>query len=435
MHKPSTKVQEISQIDYEKCIARAPVCIAMVDLDGRFISINEAWTDFLGYSQEEFMALEFQEITHPHDLENDLARLNELITGHIDSYVLEKRYQHKRGYFVWARLSVSLVCDDKGLPLHFVGVVENISAQKQSETKLFQSEEKFRTIVNSLSEEMVIWMASPGIEDMLFVSKGYSRIWGAPVESLYRNPKSFIEYIHDEDKAAVLREIESHKTGKWDIEYRIVNDAGETYYMHDVGHPIHDEFGELQCVVCTAFDRSRDKRKEQELAKAYTRLIQTNERLNELAITDYLTGVKNRRAIESLLNDEIKLFQRNEVNAVLMMFDLDNFKYVNDEYGHGAGDKVLIKFAHTLFDNMRETDEVGRLGGDEFVLLLRNSDEREAKRFLDRLISADLHIDVGVDRPIPINFSAGVVQLEERFYTARDWLIEADVRMYADKTD
>ena len=141
MHKPSTKVQEISQIDYEKCIARAPVCIAMVDLDGRFISINEAWTDFLGYSQEEFMALEFQEITHPHDLENDLARLNELITGHIDSYVLEKRYQHKRGYFVWARLSVSLVCDDKGLPLHFVGVVE-ISAHKNNPKPNYFSQKK-----------------------------------------------------------------------------------------------------------------------------------------------------------------------------------------------------------------------------------------------------------------------------------------------------
>jgi diguanylate cyclase (GGDEF)-like protein len=84
---------------------------------------------------------------------------------------------------------------------------------------------------------------------------------------------------------------------------------------------------------------------------------------------------------------------------------------------------------------MRETDEVGRLGGDEFVLLLRNADEREAKRFLDRLIETDLHIDVGGEKPIPIDFSAGVVQLEERFHTARDWLIEADVRMYANKTD
>lgn len=437
MDKNTTKVVVNNNInvDYHKCFQACAACMAVVDLDGHFVQINDAWTEFLGYENDVFLNLTFQEITHPNDLQLDLSRLNDLRAGLIDSYRLEKRYRHIRGYYVWGKLTVSIARNDAGEPDYYIAVVENISAQKQSESLLYQSEEKFRTIVNALSEQVMIWMATPGIERILYVSSAFEDLWGVPIKQWYRKPKSFLERIHDEDKSHVLMAIERHKEGEWDVEYRLVLENGEVHYIHDVGHPIYNEEGELQHIVCTCFDRTRDKLKEQEIAKAYSRLIQTNERLNEMASTDFLTGVFNRRAMENTLNDEIKLYQRKFSPAVLTMFDLDKFKQVNDQHGHSAGDRVLVAFAHALYDLIRETDEIGRFGGDEFIVLLRNSDISEAQQFIDRVIAKNIQAVLDDDTKIPVEFSAGLVELNPEIQSAKDWLMAADVQMYEDKEE
>ena len=126
---------------------QAAVGIAHVTPEGRFIRINKKFCEIVGYSHEEMLTLSFQDITHPDDLETDLVQVNLLLEDKKDTYSLEKRYFHKMGQVVWIRLTVSLVRDLSGRPLHFVSVIENIDRRKQAEEALRESEKKFRRLM------------------------------------------------------------------------------------------------------------------------------------------------------------------------------------------------------------------------------------------------------------------------------------------------
>ena len=103
--------------------------------------------------------------------------------------------------------------------------------------------------------------------------------------------------------------------------------------------------------------------------------------LERQAMSDPLTGVLNRRGIDRALTSALSAARRYGEQGVLLSLDLDGFKFVNDTYGHAAGDKVLRQVARTLSENIRDTDSVGRVGGDEFVVLLtRVSQEQGATR-------------------------------------------------------
>ena len=92
--------------------------------------------------------------------------------------------------------------------------------------------------------------------------------------------------------------------------------------------------------------------------------------LERLALTDELTGLLNRRAIEAEMGHALAAARRYDERGVLVYMDMDGFKAINDTYGHAAGDEVLRQVARVLQDNVRDSDRVGRLGGDEFAILL-----------------------------------------------------------------
>jgi PAS domain S-box-containing protein len=114
----------------------AAIGMALVGLDGRFLRVNAALCELTGYPEPELLTRTFQDITHPDDLEADLAHLGHLLAGDIRAYEMEKRYIHKTGDVVWGHLSVALVRDQHGSPLHFVSQIEDISARKAAELAL-----------------------------------------------------------------------------------------------------------------------------------------------------------------------------------------------------------------------------------------------------------------------------------------------------------
>ena len=106
---------------------------AIVGLEGAWIKVNESICEMLGYTENELYATNFQKLTHPDDLGNDMVNLNKLLSGEIDSYQIEKRYIHKEGDTVWGLLSVSLVRDTLNKPLYFVSQINNITKRKKIE--------------------------------------------------------------------------------------------------------------------------------------------------------------------------------------------------------------------------------------------------------------------------------------------------------------
>ncbi|OJT22030.1 histidine kinase [Archangium sp. Cb G35] len=111
----------------------APIGMAMVGLDGRFLNVNGSLCEIIGYSRKELLSKTFQDITHPDDLELDLANLHRLIQGEISSYQMEKRYFHKRGQLVTVLLTASAVRNAQNEPLYFISQIQDISERKQLE--------------------------------------------------------------------------------------------------------------------------------------------------------------------------------------------------------------------------------------------------------------------------------------------------------------
>jgi len=126
--------------------------MAIVGLDGRWLRVNKALCDIVGYTQTELLQTTFQDITHPADLEADMGHVQELIDGARRYYQMEKRYLHKDGHVVWIRLTASLVRDAEGAPVHFVSQIEDITVSKQAEKAMLEAKEAAEAATRAKSE-------------------------------------------------------------------------------------------------------------------------------------------------------------------------------------------------------------------------------------------------------------------------------------------
>lgn len=114
----------------------APIGLAIVSLEGRFMEVNHSLCSIAGYEKEELEKLTFQEITHPDDLASNLENMNRLLSEEIPFYKMEKRYIRKDGSSVWIQLTSSLLCDEQGAPLHFIAQIEDISERMTIQEQL-----------------------------------------------------------------------------------------------------------------------------------------------------------------------------------------------------------------------------------------------------------------------------------------------------------
>ena len=130
--------------------------MAVVSMDGRLLQVNASLCKIMGYSTMELEQITFQDITHPDDLELDLNNLNRMLTEETQYYEMEKRYIKKNGCIVWALLSVSLVKDENNNPLYFISQIQDITEQKRIEQRIKQSEERYRALVESSPNAIIV---------------------------------------------------------------------------------------------------------------------------------------------------------------------------------------------------------------------------------------------------------------------------------------
>ena len=139
------------------------------------------------------------------------------------------------------------------------------------------------------------------------------------------------------------------------------------------------------------------------------RLHQLEQEMRELATYDELTGLLRRRAFFEQSDHFQKLARRNGSAFCVIMVDIDNFKQVNDQYGHAAGDKLLVSFSNVVRANFRESDLVSRFGGDEFVFFLPDTSLEQALKFTERLRVSLNIANQSNGLPIEMTISIGVV--------------------------
>ncbi len=135
---------------FRNAFDHAPIGMAIVGTDGAWLDVNTAVCNLTGYEKAELLVTDFQTITHPDDLESDLALVQQMLRGEIPTYQMEKRYIHKLGYVVWVHLSVSAVCDEAGYVRYFISQIEDITARKQTEFQLRETNRELRLALNQV---------------------------------------------------------------------------------------------------------------------------------------------------------------------------------------------------------------------------------------------------------------------------------------------
>ncbi|UIF88435.1 GGDEF domain-containing protein (plasmid) [Cupriavidus necator] len=166
-------------------------------------------------------------------------------------------------------------------------------------------------------------------------------------------------------------------------------------------------------------------------------LKRTNQKLEHLAATDPLTGAANRRTFMQRIEAEITRAKREGEAFSLLALDLDNFKVVNDHYGHQVGDEVLQDFVRRCFDAIRPYDGVARVGGEEFMVLLPRSARELASSIGERLRTAieSSVFESSAGRKVPMTVSIGVAEFGRDGYTIDTILRAADERLYKAKEE
>jgi two-component system, cell cycle response regulator len=165
-------------------------------------------------------------------------------------------------------------------------------------------------------------------------------------------------------------------------------------------------------------------------------LEETNRELEQLSISDGLTGLYNHRHLHEMLAGEYERSRRTEEPMSVVMFDLDRFKDVNDTFGHQAGDRVLEELAAILRECAREIDKLGRYGGEEFMAILPDSDAEAGAVFAERVrqLVENQRFDIQTDEPLRMTVSAGVASYPaDKADNPRRLVHQADLALYSAK--
>ena len=184
---------------YRATFDQAAVGMNYVSLDGRFLRVNPRYCEITGYTPEELLAMRFQEVSHPDDLGDESQRHQSLLTDRSYSSSQNKRYIRKNGDVVWVHVTVSLLCDAAGEPLHFVGVVEDITERLRAEESVHRSEERFRLVVENAPEGIVVERDLR----LLYVNPAALAMFGAKsIAELVQH--DFLDLVSPEDRTGAV---------------------------------------------------------------------------------------------------------------------------------------------------------------------------------------------------------------------------------------
>ncbi|MBF0187763.1 MAG: PAS domain S-box protein [Magnetococcales bacterium] len=234
-----------SENRFRRAFETAAHGMALVSLDGRWTQVNSAFCSIVNYNEEELLATDFQSVTHPDDLDNDVVVMEKLISGQTDSAHFEKRYINATGNEIWVHLSVALVRDSHGDPLHFVAQIQDIDNRKRIEILLLESESRFRGAFETSANGMAL--ISPDGR-WIKVNKALCTIVGQQDWQLLLT--DFQSLTHGEDLEKELqfrRSLLSGETDSYQMEKRIMHGDGHWVWVQisvslvrDLsGNPLH----------------------------------------------------------------------------------------------------------------------------------------------------------------------------------------------------
>lgn len=298
------------------------------------------------------------------------------------------------------------------------------------ERRLFESDAKYQALLEQLPAAIYVDEADPDGRT-LFISPHVEKILGITPQEYMEGAAEWDQMVHPDDRERIRTEYEAFlKDGDFATgDYRFVRPDGTTVWIHDRSHMVLGMDGEPLFVQGVMFDITEQKENELRLA--------------HLAYHDALTGLPNRAMFTEHLELALARAQRKGLAVAVLFVDLDDFKGVNDAYGHAVGDEVLKVVAERLVRATRTTDLVARQSGDEFLVLMADLegdqeglDPREAVRVVERRISevfADPVLLSGYELTLVASTGSAIFPFDGD--GQRDLLRHADTEMYERKRE
>jgi len=200
------------------------------------------------------------------------------------------------------------------------------------------------------------------------------------------------------------------------------------------GKPLKDKSGVNLGTLCIIDSVPREFCEEDRaLLEDLAQMVEQELSSVQASITDELTAISNRRGFNVLAKYSMDFCRRRDIPVSLLFFDLDKFKYINDEFGHLEGDRALCLFAEALRHCFRSSDVIARLGGDEFVVLMADVDEAIIDEKIRDLTSTLARLRKDSNLPCQVSFSYGFVRCADQNKSIDSLIVEADEKMYAAK--
>lgn len=318
------------------------------DRAGRWTFLNRAWEALSSRSIEAGLGTCCLANIHPEDRSSQQALRDQLILGQRDCCRHEVRYLRPDGEIRWVEVVARAQRDGDGAVTGIVGTLFDISERKQARVQ-----QRLAAGVFASSGEGIVITSAQGL--IIDVNRAFEAITGyARTEVLGQNPRLLSSGRQGKEFYADLwHSVGQH--GGWSGEVWNRRKSGELYVERLTIAAIHDEDGKLSHHIGVFADITRQK-------------LQA-ERLEHVTYYDPLTGLANRRLLTERLQQAMGRARRNGSGVAVASLDLDDFKAINDVYGHECGDELLVTLARRIQHIVRDTDIVCRPGGDEFVIV------------------------------------------------------------------
>jgi len=403
-----------SEQRFRLAFEEAPIGMALTGLDGQFLQVNSALCQMVGRSRSEVLRLGAWGLTDPADL--DLTRDVLRTCSSVNRFT--KRYRHADGHVVIINVTSNLVRDSAGEPSYFVSHFQDVTAERTAAELLAKSEQRFRLAF----ENNMVGMVFVDISDNIFaVNDSFCQMIGRSRAEIIG--KGSAAFTHPEDKnvtSEMHRRLTAGAASQVRYLKRYLHKDGRVIFVEVSKSVARDEAGAVLYFVVSVKDLTEEH--------AYAT------QLSHQALHDPLTGLANRALLEYRLSQARgKAAHEGGFGAVLLL-DLDDFKAVNDTFGHHIGDQLLVELAHRLEQVTRKSDTLCRFGGDEFLYLATGLASPDgpgavARRLLSVLDEPFLLAGARLNQ----RASIGVVTCDASSKSSTESLQNADIAMYEAK--
>ncbi len=392
--------------------------------------ITDAFEAFCGYPIESqtFIAL-IKEITHPDDRQRLIERFYALLNG-TDS-VIEFRIRNAAGEIRWLRDGAHALVDGKTQKVYrIVGASEDITALKQAEEDIQKA------------QQALVQASSPSKKSEIDLLAEFSqRIQKCEsAADAYQTIEKYGELIFTECSGELVLDIGKPPVCAWENPY----DPSENRILklQNTIEVINHSLGVLN--LFTDGKKFLNPERTQKQASIFAEQIgislsnlSLRDQLEQQATQDALTGLYNRRYLNSVINYWLERAEVNQSPVSIIMIDLDHFKNVNDSCGHAIGDDVLVALSRLIKSSIRSSDLACRLGGEEFLLVLPDATPAVAFRRIEKIREefANLNHQLKAILPTLLTFSAGIATYPQDGSTLNELLNNADRALYCAKQD